>query len=130
MDPDSQLQKLRTFIGPVRQLWQDPEMGEAISSFSGFCELIGLNKVSGYLVSRRAHEIQDWSLHQLDAEGQAIQKELDERVRVSKSPSLPHNQLLSSLGLAAAHYQVLLWLFNRKDCENEPIIQSHLRFMA
>ena len=82
IDPESQLQKLRAFIQPVEQLWQNPELGDAISSFNGFCELLGLNKVKDYLVSRCAHEIQDWGSHQLDAEGQAIQMELDERVRV------------------------------------------------
>ena len=82
IDPESQLQKLRAFIQPVEQLWQNPELSDAISSFSGFCKLLGLDKVKDYLVSRRAHEIQDWGLHQLDAEGQAIQMELDERVRV------------------------------------------------
>jgi exportin-5 len=59
-------------------------LDEAISSFNGFCELLGLNKVKDYLISRRANEIQDWGSHPLDEEGQNIQKELDERVRVSK----------------------------------------------
>jgi exportin-5 len=85
IDVDSQLQKLRDFINPVQQLWQNPQMGEAISSFGGFCELLGLGKVSDYLVSRRVHEIKDWGLYQLDAEGQAIQKDLDDRVKVDKA---------------------------------------------
>lgn len=46
---------------------------------------MGLGKVRDYLVSRRVHEIQEWGLYQLDAEGQAIQKELDERVKVSNN---------------------------------------------
>jgi exportin-5 len=57
-------------------------MDQAIESFGGFCDLLGLSKVRDYLVSRRVHEIQEWGLYQLDAEGQAIQKELDERVKV------------------------------------------------
>ena len=69
----------------MEQLWRNPELGDAVSSFNGFCELLGLNKVKNYLVSRRANEIKDWGSHPLDAEGQAIQKELDERVRVSTS---------------------------------------------
>jgi exportin-5 len=55
---------------------------EAISSFEGFCELLGLSKVRNYLVSRQVHQIQDWGLYKLDDEGQAIQKELDDRVKV------------------------------------------------
>lgn len=58
-------------------------MTEAISSFDGFCELLGLNKIKDYLVSRRANEIQDWGVHPLDAEGQVIQKELNLRLKVS-----------------------------------------------
>jgi exportin-5 len=80
--PEGRLQKLRAFITPVEQLWRNSEMDAAISSFGGFCELLGLSKVRDYLVSRRVHEIQDWGLYQLDSEGQGIQKELDDRVKV------------------------------------------------
>jgi len=83
IDPQAQLQKLREFVTPVQQLWQNPEVEEEISSFNGFCDLLGLNKVRAYLVSRQVHEIQEWGLYQLDAEGQAIQKELEERVKAS-----------------------------------------------
>jgi len=83
IEPEVRLQKLRGFISPVQQLWQNPEMDEAISSFGGFCELLGLTKVRDYLVSHRVHEINEWGLYQLDAEGQAIQKELDDRVKVT-----------------------------------------------
>jgi hypothetical protein len=57
-------------------------MDEAISSFGGFCELLGLSQVRDYLVSRRVHEIDDWGLFQLDAQGQAMQKDLEERLKV------------------------------------------------
>lgn len=82
IDPEARIQKLRGFITPVQQLWQNSEMEAAIASFGGFCELLGLDKVRNYLVSRHVHQIQDWGLYQLDAEGQAIQKELDERIKV------------------------------------------------
>jgi exportin-5 len=82
VDPEARMQKLQSFITPVKQLWQNSEMNEAISSFDGFCELLGLGKVRDYLVSRHVHEIQEWGLYQLDEEGQAIQKELDDRVKV------------------------------------------------
>jgi exportin-5 len=76
------LQKLQAFINPVQQLWQNPEMGEAISSFSGFCDLLGLGQVRDYLVTRRVHEINEWGQYQLDGEGQAIQKQLEDRLKV------------------------------------------------
>jgi exportin-5 len=58
-------------------------MDEAIGSFGGFCEMLGLGKVREYLVSRRVNEIQDWGLYQLDVEGQSLQVELEERLKVS-----------------------------------------------
>lgn len=50
--------------------------------------MMGLNKVRQYLVSRRINEIQDWSQYKLDPEGQAIQAELEERLKVSLNPFL------------------------------------------
>lgn len=34
------------------------------------------------MISRRAHQIEDWSLQQLDEEGHAIKKEIEERSKV------------------------------------------------
>jgi len=82
IDPDIRLQKLHGFINPVQQLWQNSEMDEAISSFTGFCELLGLSQVRDYLVTRHVHDIDDWGLYQLDAQGQAMQKDLEERLKV------------------------------------------------
>ncbi|KAL3426143.1 nuclear import and export protein [Phlyctema vagabunda] len=93
IDPEIRLAKLKNFIAPVEALWQNQEMNQAILSFDSFCELLGLDKVRNYLVARRAHEIQDWGMYQLDAEGQAIQKELDERVK-----ALPLRTTKSFLG--------------------------------
>lgn len=75
-------QRLEAFITPIQSLWEDPALLEPISSFDGFCNLLGLDKVQNYLASKRVHEIQNWGSYQLDDEGQAIQKELDERVKV------------------------------------------------
>jgi exportin-5 len=85
------LQKLHGFINPVQHLWQNSKMDEAISSFGGFCELLGLSQIRNYLVSRHVHEIDDWGLYQLDAEGQAMQKDLEERLKVGaiSLPNLP-----------------------------------------
>lgn len=85
IDTDVRLQKLHGFINPVKQLWQNPEMDSAISSFGGFSNLLGLSNVRDYLVSRRVHEIDEWGLYQLDAEGQGIQKTLEERLKVSRT---------------------------------------------
>lgn len=83
--PTARMQRLEAFIAPVKQLWQNPELDEALSSFNGFCELLGIGKVRNYLVSHRVHEVSDWSTMQLDNEGQVIQAELNERVKVMYS---------------------------------------------
>jgi hypothetical protein len=82
IDPSVRMQRLMDFITPIKQLWQNPQLDEALSSFSGFCELLGIGKVRDYLVSHRVHEIADWSTLKLDDEGQAMQAELNERVKV------------------------------------------------
>ncbi|KAG9242792.1 armadillo-type protein [Calycina marina] len=81
IEPDARLQKLREFIVPVTQIWQNRELDGALSSFGGFFELLGLSKVRDYLVSRNVNSIADWGSYALDDEGQAMQKELDERVK-------------------------------------------------
>ncbi|KAF4632023.1 hypothetical protein G7Y89_g6104 [Cudoniella acicularis] len=81
IDPELRLQKLQGFIHPVQQLWQNNELEQSISSFPGFCDLLGLSKVRDFLVSRRVHEIDNWALYQLDVEGQTLQAELEERLK-------------------------------------------------
>ncbi|RAL64721.1 hypothetical protein DID88_001752 [Monilinia fructigena] len=73
--------------------WQDSEMNSAIQGFSGFCNLLGLNRVKDFLVTRRVHEIQDWSAYQLDSEAQSIQKDMEERLK-----ALPLRTTKSFLG--------------------------------
>ena len=88
IDQELRLQKLRGFINPVQHLWQNTELNEAIMSFNGFCDLMGLNKVRDYLVTCQVHDIQEWGLYQLDTEGQSLQKELEEKLKV-RIPSHP-----------------------------------------
>jgi len=83
VDPQIREQRLQAFLSPVKQSWLNPMLEQSLSSFEGFCEILGLGKVGEYLKSRRVHEIQDWGTVQLDAEGLAIQSELSDRFRVS-----------------------------------------------
>ncbi len=80
------IQKLREFIDPVKAQWQNENIRESLKSYSGFCEQLALNKAQVYLAARRAHEIKDWGLHELDTEGLALQSELEERIKVSSGP--------------------------------------------
>jgi exportin-5 len=110
------LQKLQGFIDPVQQLCQSPDLENSISSFPGFCDLLGLNKVQQYLMSHRVHEIQDWAQYALDADGQAIQAELEERLKVRRiSNSAAYAKYFS--GSSITDNQKLFGMFYRKGRE-------------
>ena len=91
------IQKLREFIDPVRAEWQNEHIRKSLKSYSGFCEQLALNRAQTYLVGRRAHEIKDWGSHELDAEGLALQTELEERIKVSKKFTKRRNLVLMQL---------------------------------
>ncbi|THV49418.1 hypothetical protein BGAL_0196g00160 [Botrytis galanthina] len=93
IDPEIRLQKLQGFLTPVQASWQNSEMNHAVEGFPGFCDLLGLNRVRDFLVTRRVHEIQDWSTYQLDSEAQSIQKDMEERLK-----ALPLRTTKSFLG--------------------------------
>jgi exportin-5 len=82
IDPEVRKQRLESYMMPVKQGWVDAGMTESLRSFQGFCALLSLDKVQTYLITRRVHEIPDFSQHALDAEGQALQSELTEKFKV------------------------------------------------
>lgn len=89
LDAQAKIQKLREFVEPVKAQWQEENIKSAVKSYSGFCELLGLDKAQAYLVSRQAHNIKDWGSTELDAEGLALQNELEERLKVRVTPINP-----------------------------------------
>lgn len=80
------MQKLSEFVEPVKAQWQAENIRASLGSYSNFCEFLGLDKAQRYLVSRKAHEIRDWGASELDAEGLALQSELEERLKVRTVP--------------------------------------------
>ncbi|KAL2268140.1 hypothetical protein VTJ83DRAFT_2986 [Remersonia thermophila] len=90
IDPGLRLTKLSAFVEPVKDQWRNESLKQALSSYGGFCELVGLDKAQKYLAQRRIHEIADWGSAELDAEGLALQAELEQRqstlpLRVTKA---------------------------------------------
>ncbi|KAI0015849.1 armadillo-type protein [Xylariomycetidae sp. FL0641] len=79
LDQATKLEKLHGFIEPVKSQWQNGQLKEALASYEGFTQLMALDKAQNYLSRTRLHEIQDWGSLELDAEGQALQTELEER---------------------------------------------------
>lgn len=74
--------KLQGFINPVKAQWKTSETRALIQSYGGFCEQLALDKAQSYLVKHNASSINDWGTHELDAEGLALQSELEERLKV------------------------------------------------
>jgi exportin-5 len=74
--------RLTEFINPIKDRWRDGSLTQALASFDGFCQLMGLDKAQKYLTQRHIHEIGDWGLAELDAEGFALQNELEQRQTV------------------------------------------------
>ncbi|KAJ4291519.1 karyopherin [Collariella sp. IMI 366227] len=90
IDPTARLSRLTSFVEPVKNQWKDESLKQALGSYNGFCELLGLDKAQKYIAERRAHEVADWGSAELDAEGLALQAELERRqsalpLRVTKS---------------------------------------------
>ncbi|KAL8405067.1 hypothetical protein RB594_009812 [Gaeumannomyces avenae] len=79
LDQQSRILRLEPFINPVKALWNNEGLQQALSSYTGFCELMALDKAQQYLVRKEVHKIADWGSVQLDAEGLALQAELEER---------------------------------------------------
>lgn len=89
------LSKLTAFIDPVKDQWKNDSLKQALGSYNGFCELLGLDKIQKYLVERRVHENADWGSTDLDAEGLALQAELEQRQSVGCTVQHPTTPLLT-----------------------------------
>ncbi len=79
------MQRLREFIEPVKKGWQDESLRDGLGSYEGFCQLMALDKAQQYLARRDVHRIGDWGSIELDAEGLALQAELERRQTVGFS---------------------------------------------
>ncbi|KAL0939459.1 nuclear import and export protein [Colletotrichum truncatum] len=114
IDPAKQLKRLQDFIKPVTALWQNQEMKSALASYSGFCELMALDKAKRYLISHRVSEVKDWGSCELDAEGLALQNELEERQKLL--PLRPTKSFLSfsveKLEKSSTPFQISYRLWN------------------
>lgn len=97
IDQATRMQRLQTFVEPVKTQWRDEGLKNALGSYQGFCELIGLDKAQRYLAARRVHQLNDWGSVELDAEGSALQAELEERQQVGSLASTCIHVILTAL---------------------------------
>lgn len=64
-------------LKPIIEPWKDPRLATALRSFQGFCELLGLDKLPDLLMRYQFHNIEDWSQHELDSQGQQVQIQIE-----------------------------------------------------
>lgn len=86
---DQQLRgtRLESFLSPIKQSWDNPELRNTLSTFQGFTLLLGIERVQQYLINRKVHKLEDWSLVTLDDEGRALQSEMNAKFLASSSIS-------------------------------------------
>ncbi|KAI6625150.1 hypothetical protein MCOR07_003075 [Pyricularia oryzae] len=124
IDQESRIMRLQPFINPVLSQWSNPALGQALSSYSNFCESMALDKAQRYLASKEVHKIADWGAVPLDAEGLALQAELEERQTML--PLRPTKTFLTysveKLDKGSAPYEASCKLWQ----DGFPIILPHL----
>ena len=76
--------RLGHFLQSLIAQWQHPGLGGALSSFDGFCELLGLESLQDYASRRTLHLIPDWSSHPLDDEGKLLQSRVQSALEVGR----------------------------------------------
>lgn len=90
--------RLESFLSPIKQSWDSPELRNTLSTFQGFTALLGIEWVQRYLIDRKVHQLEDWSAVTLDDEGKALQSEMNAKFLASWSSPLAigHGLTLSS----------------------------------
>ncbi|CRK46712.1 hypothetical protein BN1723_007221 [Verticillium longisporum] len=130
IDPQVQMQRLEGFIEPIKAQWQNPELKQALSSYSGFCELMALDKAKAYLRNHGAHTVSDWGACELDAEGLALQAELEDRQKML--PLRPTKSFLSysveKLEKSSQPFQASYRLWNNEAFQ--AILPDLLQFLS
>lgn len=84
VDQEQREEKLDYFLNPLIAQWHAPSLTDSLSSFNGFCGLLGLGTLQQYALSRGMHQTPDWSAHPLDEEGRVLQSRIQNSLEVSK----------------------------------------------
>lgn len=126
IDQSTRIQRLQAFVEPVKAQWRDENLKRALATYEGFCEMTGLDKAQRYLVNHRVDQISDWGSVKLDAEGAALQAELEERQQVSTGNPRFCGLFYSNsvTALASACHEILFELLRRQAREVLAIISS------
>ena len=76
IDEVERRQRLQGFLQELSQQWQDEHLSQALASFQGFCELLGMGHLQPYLSDRKVHQISDWAGQPLDNDGEVLRNYL------------------------------------------------------
>ncbi|KAG9734949.1 nuclear import and export protein Msn5, partial [Aureobasidium melanogenum] len=94
VDSQARLARLQQIIQPVVETWQDPQLTEALSTFSGFCNVVGLEGLPEYLTAQGYASVQDWPSQPLDQQGKA--RQTDVQMKVMRLPLNATKNLLAA----------------------------------
>lgn len=83
MDDKLRETRLDSFLQPTIGEWRSTELSNALSSFGGFCDVIGLSHIQRYFIKRAVHNIQNWPAHLLDDEGLSLRAQMQDAFEVS-----------------------------------------------
>jgi exportin-5 len=92
VDVPEKVHRLQPFIEPVKKQWTHDNLKESLSTYDGFCQMLGLDKAQDYLARKQVHLAKDWGSVSLDEEGVELQKVLEERQTVSDTTRFPTPQ--------------------------------------
>lgn len=84
VDQNVRLARLQEIVAPILEAWQNPELTNSLSSFSGFSRLVGLEGLPQYLMSRNYSTVQDWSREPLDSDGKTRQADVQTKTLVCR----------------------------------------------
>lgn len=75
--------RLESFLSPIKQSWDNPELRNTLSTFQGFMMLLGIEGVQQYLINRTVNNLEDWSAITLDEEGKTLQSKMNAKFLAS-----------------------------------------------
>ncbi|PNS21929.1 hypothetical protein CAC42_527 [Sphaceloma murrayae] len=96
LDEQARLSRLETLLEPIPMAWADGNLTQGIASFEGFCELIGLAKLTMYIEQANLSTTSDWGGAQLDSAGKYVQKLIAQKLE-----DLPLRMTTSLLGASS-----------------------------
>ncbi|KAE9981484.1 hypothetical protein BLS_007313 [Venturia inaequalis] len=80
LDEATRLTRLRAMLQESTDVWTNQEFTESAQGFESFLTILGLGPLPQYLFSHNFHKLQEWGENFLDAEGIAIQANVNDRM--------------------------------------------------